>query len=188
MQQLDLLATEQVKAAARSADAIMHLATHIPAPNRMDAPGAWDDNDRLRDDATRLLVDAALSATTAVIVVPTVAFIYPPGPADESTPPADTPTFLRSALRAEDHLRHFTSRGRRGVALRLGSLYGPRAATATPTDRYNVHLHTSDAASALVAALSAPAGTYNIVDDADPVSHALFSQTTGWYPHRATEH
>jgi hypothetical protein len=64
-------------------------------PNRRNLPGAWDVNDRLRADATRLLVDGALSANTELIVVPTAAFVYPPGPADESTPLADLPELLR---------------------------------------------------------------------------------------------
>jgi len=110
----------------------------------------------LRADATRLLVDGGLSAKTELIVVPTAAFVYPPVPADESTPLADLPDFLRSALEAEAQLRRFTDAGRRGVALRLGSLYGPGAASAMPTDRYNVHLHTHDAGRALVASTLMP--------------------------------
>lgn len=180
--ELDLFAADQIAAAVRDADAILHLATRIPPLDRMDVPGAWDDNDRLRDDATRLLANAALSAETMTIVVPTVAFIYPPGPADESTPLIDVPSFLRSALRAEDHLRSFTGKGRRGVALRLGSLYGPHTPSAAPDDRHNAHLHTADAGTALVAALSAPGGIYNVADDSDPVSHSLFTRTTGWHP------
>jgi nucleoside-diphosphate-sugar epimerase len=132
--------------------------------------GAWDVNDRLRADATRFLVDGALSAKTELIVVPTAAFVYPPGPADESTPLAP-PEFLRAALKAEAQLRRFTDAGRRGVALRLGSLYGPEAASAMPTDRYNVRLHTHDAGRALVAALSCPGGIYSVCDDTNPVSH-----------------
>lgn len=107
----------------------------------------------------------------ALIVVPTVAFVYPPGPADESTPVAAVPDFLRSALEAEGHLRRFNDAGRRGVALRLGALYGPEAASLEPTDRYDAHLHTQDAGEALVAKVSCPGGIYNVVDDADPVSH-----------------
>jgi nucleoside-diphosphate-sugar epimerase len=126
----------------------------------------------------------ALSAQTELIVVPTAAFVYPPGPADESTPLADLPEFLRSALEAEAQLRRFTYAGRRGVALRLGSLYGPEAASAMPTDRYNVHLHTHDAGRALVAALSCPGGIYNVCDDTDPVNHDRFTEATGWRPGR----
>src|SRR4029453_18693013 len=96
--ELDLFDAEQVWQAVRDTDAVLHLATRIPPLDRMKLPGAWLENDRLRAHATRLLVDAALSADTAVIVVPTAAFVYPPGPADESTPLADLPDALRSAL------------------------------------------------------------------------------------------
>jgi nucleoside-diphosphate-sugar epimerase len=180
--QLDLFDAEQVREAVHDVHAVLHLATRIPTLDRRNLPGAWDVNDRLRADATRLLVDAALSAKTELIVVPTAAFVYPPGPADESTPVADLHEFLRSALEAEAQLRRFTDAGRRGVALRLGSLYGPEAASAMPTDRYNVHLHTHDAGRALVAALSCPGGIYNVCDDADPVSHDRFTEATGWRP------
>ena len=180
--ELDLFDVIKVREAVRDTDAVLHLATRIPTADRRKLPGAWDENDRLRDRATRLLVDAALSAETAVIVVPTTAFVYPPGPADESTPLADVRAFLRSALEAEGHLRRFTDGGRRGVALRLGSLYGPEATSSTPTDRYDAHLHTQDAGRALLAALLCPGGIYNVCDDTDPVSHDRFTKVTGWRP------
>jgi nucleoside-diphosphate-sugar epimerase len=180
--ELDLCDAEQVREAVRDTHAVLHLATRIPNLDRRNRPGAWDVNDRLRGEATRLLVDAALSADTKLIAVPTAAFVYPPGPANESTPLADLPDFLRSALQAEDQLGRFTRAGRRGVALRLGSLYGPEAASPTPSDRYNVHLQTHDAGRALVAALSCPGGIYNVCDDNDPVSHDRFTEATGWRP------
>jgi nucleoside-diphosphate-sugar epimerase len=154
--ELDLFDADKVREAVRDTHVVLHLATRIPAADRRELPGAWDANDRLRTHATRLLVDGALAGDAALIVVPTVAFVYPPGPANGSTPLADVPVHLRSALQAEDHLRRFNEAGRRGVALRLGSLYGPEAASARPTDRYNAHLHTQDAGSALLAALVCP--------------------------------
>ena len=84
--ELDLFDAERVREAVHDTQAVLHLATRIPTPDRRKLPGAWDENDRLRTHATRLLVDGALSAETALIVVPTVAFVYPPGPADEATP------------------------------------------------------------------------------------------------------
>jgi 2-alkyl-3-oxoalkanoate reductase len=180
--ELDLFDAKKVSQAVRDTDAVLHLATRIPPLDRMKLPGAWHENDRLRGPATQLLVDGALSAATAVIVMPTAAFVYPPGPADESTPLADVPDHLRSALEAESHLRRFTNAGRRGVALRLGSLYGPEADSRTPSDRYKVHLHTHDAGRALVAALTCPGGIYNVCDDTDPVSHDRFTEATNWRP------
>ncbi len=42
--------------------------------------------------------------------------------------------------------------------------------------------YTSDAATAIAAALTAPGGVYNVVHEADPVGHTLFTQATGWRP------
>lgn len=186
--EVDLSDARAVAAALDSdggAQAVLHLATRIPPLERMGDPGAWAENDRLRDGATSRLVDETLGARQTrveVIVVPTVAFVYPPGPADETTPVADVPAHLRSALRAEAHLDRFTAAGRRGVALRLGALYGPGAASPVPTGRFEANLHTADAGTALLAALACPGGIYNVVDDADPVSAARFTAATGWRP------
>jgi nucleoside-diphosphate-sugar epimerase len=134
--ELDLFDADRVREAVRDTHAVLHLATRVPPPDRRKLPGAWDANDRLRAYATRLLVDGALSGDAALIVVPTVAFVYPPGPADESTPLADVPVHLRSALEAEDHLRRFNEAGRRGSPCAL-ALYmdlrplRPRRPTAT---------------------------------------------------------
>ena len=83
------------------AEAVIHLATSIPPPERMDDPTAWGPNDRLRDEAVGLLVDAVLASGTDATIAPTVAFVYPPGPADETTALGDIPDRLRSALAAE---------------------------------------------------------------------------------------
>jgi nucleoside-diphosphate-sugar epimerase len=182
--ELDLFDAEAVQAAVHGAEAVIHLATRIPPPERMDDPTAWGPNDRLRDEAVGLLVDATLATGTDAIIVPTVAFVYPPGPADETTAVGDIPDRLRSALAAEHHLERVTAAGRRGVALRLGSLYGPLAATDSPSDRYRAHLHTGDAGAAIAAAVDAPAGMYNVVDDADEISHHRYTDATGWRPLR----
>ena len=180
--ELDLFDAEQVGAAVDAVDAVLHLASRIPTADRMGAPEAWQDNDRLRDEATALIVRCALAGGTALVVVPTVALVYPPGPADETTAIAEIPDFLRSALAAEHHIRRFAEAGRRGVILRLGSLYGPPASALTPSPRYDTHVSSSDAGEAIAASLDCPAGVYNVVDDASPVSHALFTRVTGWRP------
>jgi nucleoside-diphosphate-sugar epimerase len=176
--ELDLFDAEQVRQALRDIDAVLHLASHIPTADRRRLPGAWDANDRLRDEATRLLVDGALSADTALIVVPTVAFVYPPGPADESTPLADVADRLRSALEAENHLRRFNDAGRRGVRVApwFALWTGSRVAHAQRPLRRSPH--TEDAGSALVAALSCPGGVYDVCDDTDPASHDRFTEAT----------
>ena len=66
--------------------------------------------------------------------------------------------------------------------LRLGLLYGPDTGSDGPDDYFGTTLEIDDAARAIVAALDAPAGLYNVVADGEPVSNRLFRETTGWTP------
>lgn len=101
--ELDLFDARAVGEALADADAVLHLATRIPPPERRGEPGAWDENDRLRAVATRVLVEAALVRRAGTFVFAGVAFVYPTqGPVDESTPVGDVPAHLRSALAAEE--------------------------------------------------------------------------------------
>lgn len=123
--ELDLFDAQALSGAVAGMDAILHLATRIPPPERMREPAAWRENDRLRGEASRLLVDAALAAGTALYVQPTVTFVYPPDVvADEETALADVAEYLRSALIAEAEAARFAAAGRRGVVLRMGLLDG----------------------------------------------------------------
>jgi nucleoside-diphosphate-sugar epimerase len=183
--ELDLFDPAALRAAMGDADAIFHLATRIPAPERRRERGAWRENDRLREDASRLLVDAALAGTTEVYVQPSVTFIYPAeGRVDEDTLIGEVRPHLQSALAAERHAARFAAAGRRGVVLRLGSLDGPWTRQDSPDPRADATLHTEDAGRALLAALAAPSGIYNVVRDDERVSNARFKQATGWHPQR----
>jgi 2-alkyl-3-oxoalkanoate reductase len=181
--ELDLLDAERVADAVRDAEAIFHLATRIPRRERRRDPEAWRENDRLREDAARLLVDAALAGATEVYVQPSVTFVYPgEGPVDENTPIGDVSPHLQSSLAAEREAARFAGAERRGVVLRLGSLDGPGTERETPDAPAGATLHVDDAGRALVAALAAPSGVYNVVRDGERVSNARFKQATGWRP------
>jgi nucleoside-diphosphate-sugar epimerase len=174
-EELDLFDPAAVSEAITGSDAIFHLATRI---------GDWDKTDRLRAEATRVLVDAALAAAVETFVVPTVTFVYPDGEVDEDTPFEEVPPHLRSALVAEREVTRFAASGRRGVVLRLGYLDGPGTGSEAPNQRYGATLHVEDAASALLAALGAPSGVYNVVRDGERVSNERFERATGWRPER----
>jgi nucleoside-diphosphate-sugar epimerase len=174
-EELDLFDPAAVSEAITGSDAIFHLATRI---------GDWDETDRLRAEATRVLVDAALAAAVETFVVPTVTFVYPDGEVDEDTPFEEVPPHLRSALVAEREVTRFAASGRRGVVLRLGYLDGPGTGSEAPNQRYGATLHVEDAASALLAALGAPSGVYNVVRDGERVSNERFERATGWRPER----
>lgn len=180
---LDLYDPAAVARAVSGADAVLHLATRIPPRERFDQPEAWEENDRLRTEAARALVDAALEAGVATFVQPTIAFVYPQdAPADEDTPVGEVAPNLRSALAAEQETARFAAAGRRGVVLRLGLLDGPGTGHGPLYDVYGTTLHVADAATALLAALSVPSGIYNVCRDGERISNERFKRTAGWRP------
>jgi nucleoside-diphosphate-sugar epimerase len=183
--QLDLFDPGAVAGAVDGARSILHLATRIPPRERAGEREAWRENDRLRAEASRLLVDAALAAEIEAYVQPSVTFVYPAeGPVDEGTPLGRVPEHLRSALAAEQETARFAAAGRRGVVLRLGLLDGPGTGNELPDTRYGSTLHVADAGRALVAALALPSGIYNVCRDGDRVSNERFKRSSGWRPER----
>jgi nucleoside-diphosphate-sugar epimerase len=184
--ELDLFDPAAVGAAMQRVDAVLHLATRIQPLERMDDPAAWRDNDRLRSDASRILVDAALAAGTQTYVQPTVTFVYPEqGPVSEATPiRGDVPEIMRSAIEAERETDRFARAGRRGVVLRLGLLDGPGTGNDEPIPALGATVHVADAADALLAALDIPSGIYNVCRDGERVSNQRFQEANGWRPHR----
>ena len=181
--ELDLYDASAVRAAVAGADAVLHLATRIPGLGEMDDPGAWRENDRLRAEASKVLVDAALAEGAATYVQPTVTFVYPEGgPTTEDTPIAGVRPILESALAAERETARFAAAGRRGVVLRLGLLDGPGTGNDAPVTVYGSTLHVDDAARALVEALELPSGIYNVCRDGERVSNERFAAAVGWRP------
>jgi nucleoside-diphosphate-sugar epimerase len=179
--ELDLFDPAAVTEAAQDADAILHLATRIRSLEHLSDPAAWRDNDRLRAEASRIMVDAGLAGPTVVYVQPTVAFVYPAeGPTSEDTPIGEVSPILRSALEAERQTERFTEAGRRGVVLRLGLLDGPGTGNDEPITGFGATLHVEDAARALLTALSLPAGIYNVCRDGERVSNRRFTEAAGW--------
>ena len=189
---LDLFDPAAVRAAVDGADAVMHLATHIPARDGQGDPEAWRVNDRLRSEATPILVDAALQAGVGRFVFPSIAFVYPAsGPADEWTPVASpAPEFERSALEAERAVTRFAEAGRDGVILRLGLLYGPGTGSEVPAERfapYGATLRIEDAGSALAVSFEIPAGIYNVTSDGERISNRRLKEASDWRAEHAKE-
>lgn len=184
--ELDLYDPEAVTRALSAVDAVLHLATRIPPSDRFGEPEAWAENDRLRTEGARLLVDAALEAGVATFVQPTITFVVPEDvPADEDTPLGEVPVNMRSALVAEQETARFAAAGRRGVVLRLGLLDGPGTGHGRLYDVYGSTLHVADAAAALLAALSVPSGIYNVSRDGERISNERFKRVAGWRPRQA---
>ncbi len=133
---VDLADAAGLRAALDGCNAVLHLATKIPPSSSARKGASWLENDRLRREGTNALVDAALAAGVATLLYPSVTFLYPESGerwlvAGEST--TDPTPNLRSTLVAEEAVARFTTAGGRGIALRLGSLYGPTASSARAT-------------------------------------------------------
>jgi nucleoside-diphosphate-sugar epimerase len=144
-------------------------------------------NDRLRSETTPLLVDAARENGVGTIAAESVTFMYPDGGddwIDESTPWPDPHPQWASTYALEDAVRAFSAEGGRGIVLRFGLFYGPEARSVDESlrlakarmamlsgrgDAYVSSIHTDDAAAAVISALEAPTGVYNVVDD-EPVT------------------
>jgi 2-alkyl-3-oxoalkanoate reductase len=181
--ELDLFDPAAVADAARGIDAVLHLATRIQPLEQLENPAAWRENDRLRADASRILVDAALAADVTAYVQPTVTFVYPgEGRVSEDTPITDVPAILRSALSAERETERFARSGRRGVVLRLGLLDGPGTGHDAPVRALGATLHVADAARALLVALELPSGIYNVCRDGERVSNRRLASAADWHP------
>ena len=113
--------------ALAGADAILHLATRIPLSSNMRRRSAWVENDRIRAEGTKNLVDAATRHGRQVFVYPSFAFVYPDSGdlwIDAVSRPVDPIDILHSTLAAEREVTRFAEGGRRGISLRLGFLYG----------------------------------------------------------------
>lgn len=191
---VDLFDVEALKQALVGHEAIYHLATKIPPSTQIGRSSAWLENDRLRRDGARNLVEAAASVgTVQTIIYPSFDFLYPSsGDAwlDAQTTPVKTAT-LSSTVEAEEAVASFAASDptrRRGISLRMGSFYGPEAPSswemldyarkgigALPGARagYLPQIWLQDAISALLLALTepVPSGVYDIVDD-EPVTRA----------------
>jgi nucleoside-diphosphate-sugar epimerase len=178
----DLFDVESLRRAIEGHDAVVNLATHIPSsPTKMLMRWAWRTNDRIRRNGSAAVAAAAHASGVRRIVQESFAPIYADHGAewiDESMPLAPT-SYNRTVLDAERSAQWFTDHGGVGVILRFGALYGPDALLAEmikvirkgwsplPGDprAYVSSLTQDDAASAVVAALDVPAGTYNIIDN-----------------------
>ncbi len=181
--ELDLFDRAAVADATREIDAVLHLATRIQPLDQLGNPDGWRENDRLRADASRILVDASLAAAVSVYVQPTAAFVYrPDGPTTEDTTVTDVSPILESAVAAERETARFAHGGRRGVVLRFGLLDGPGTGHDEPVTSMGATTHVADAARALLSALTLPSGIYNVCRDGERVSNSRFTLAAGWHP------
>lgn len=196
--EVDLFDAAAVRERVERHEAVVNLATKIPALDKAMRDSAWQENDRIRTEVSRNLSDAASAAGATVFVQESLAFMYPDGGDRwmDETVPVDPPPHARTTLIAEEQAAAFASRGGTGIVLRFGQFYAPDSEQTRfqiamarrglapflgPRDAFVCPIHADDIGTAVLAALDAPGGTYNVVDDepirqgelAQAIAHAL---------------
>ncbi len=142
-----LFDASSVRRAVEGQDAVINLATHIPASSaQMALPWAWRENDRIRRDNSDRWID--------------------------ENAPIRPVRYNRTVADAEAASQRFTANGRSGVVLRFGSFYGPDALQRRdlmtwvrkgwapipgPPGAYISSVSHNDAATAVAAAVMSPA-------------------------------
>jgi nucleoside-diphosphate-sugar epimerase len=189
--EVSLFDPDALRAAVGGHDAVVNLATKIPSLSRAARDSAWAENTRIRVEGSRNLVDAAIAAGAQVFVQESIAFQYGEHGTEwidaDQTPVSDSP-FLEPNRTAEVNAARFGESGGRAVVLRFGAFQAADAAHTIAAfdaarrgmlldlvapDGYQPAIDADDAATAVVAALAAPSGTYDIVDE--PITRREYS-------------
>ena len=170
------------------ADAVINLATRVPTGYGALLPRAWRSHDQLRTVGVRNVVEAARRAGVRRVVQESVSFLYADQDQDwvnELSPLGITPKTEPVAV-GESLVQDYACDSRVGVVLRFGTIVGDDAQTrfwlraaaggrpvgVGEPDSWAHLLHTDDLGAAVLAALHAPSGVYNV--GAEPVQrHAL---------------
>ncbi|HEY1264930.1 MAG TPA: NAD-dependent epimerase/dehydratase family protein [Terriglobales bacterium] len=190
---VDIFDPVQAGAAVAGHDAVLNLATHIPPGPKIFLRQAWRENDRIRGIASGVLARAALERGVGTFIQESFAPIYADGGDGwiEESLPVKPVRYNRTLLQAEQAAQSFTNSGGTGIVLRFAGFYGPDAEQVPamlqmvgkgwsplpgPRGAFISFVAHDDAASAVVAALRARAGTYNVVDDNPPRRGEFF----GW--------
>jgi nucleoside-diphosphate-sugar epimerase len=167
----------------RGADAVVNLATHVPVGYAAALGHSWRRNDRLRTRAVPSIVAAAREAGVRRVVQESISFVY----ADHGDAwiTEDSPIEITSVTEpvavAEAAVQDYACESRIGVLLRFGLIVGDddqtrfwlrAAAHGRPVgigrpETWTSLLHTDDLGGAVLAALHAPSGVYNV--GAEPV-------------------
>jgi nucleoside-diphosphate-sugar epimerase len=174
-------------------DVVCNVATHVPVGIYGMRPGAWKVTDRIRSEGARIVCSAARMAGANRLIQESVSYLYADGGdqwIDEDSPVgvnrATEPVVLAEAAAEE-----FRGPARESVVLRFGAIIGDDEPTRWRLDRarsghpvgvgspegWTHVVHVDDIGTAVVAALSAPSGIYNV--GARPLQRAELARSFG---------
>jgi nucleoside-diphosphate-sugar epimerase len=171
-------------------EAVCNLATHIPVGLSGVLPGPWRTHDRIRIEGSRVVALAAKRAGVLRLVQESMSYLYADGGdqwLDEDSPLMVTRATEPTAV-AETNAAAFACAHRVSVVLRFGSIVGDDPLTCWRLSRARAGqalgigdpagwthvVHPSDVGTAVVAALHAPGGAYNV--GAEPVRRSQVTE------------
>ncbi|CAG4904339.1 NAD-dependent epimerase/dehydratase family protein [Paraburkholderia saeva] len=164
---------------------VIHQLTDLPFgldPARM--AQAVTANARIRDEGTRNLVAAAISAGSERMIAQSIAWAYRPAatPYDENCPldiDAQGPrgTSVRGVAALERHV--LETAPLTGTVLRYGQIYGPGTGADAPAGTSPLHVEAA-AYAALLALQRGKAGVYNIAQDGAEVTSEKAKRELDW--------
>lgn len=179
---VDLFDPATLTPALTGHEVVANLATNVPPLEQALEPTAWDIHNRLRTEASRSVTQAAAEAGCRIFIQESITFPYADRGAEwiEESDADNCPPEMASSRVAEEQAAWFSENGGQGIVLRFALFYahdsshtqefqaairaGQSPFLGDPAS-YMSHIHAEDAAAAVVAALNAPAGIYNIADD-----------------------
>lgn len=176
----DMLASdEQLATLLHGFDAVLNLATAIPAQSEMSKEGAWDKNNQLRKEGTPRLIKAVLAAGVKILVQQSITMTYPD--MGENWISEDAPIESPAVAAMEAVVREVSPEVLQWVILRgavfvgkdtfqedtIRSLKEKQAIMACDGQAWRSYIHVEDMAEAVVLATEkSPAGTiFNICDE-----------------------
>ncbi len=187
----DVYDRDAMIAGMRGCDAVANLATKVPVGAAALRPGSLKAVDRIRVVGSKVVADAASSAGVGRIIQQSLSFIYA-DTGDEwidEHSPIDVTAATEPVVVAEDAMAQFAASGGTSVSLRFGLVTGDDRNTAwlfrraragkaigMGAERSWMHVvHPADVGSAVVHALSAHGGIYNV--GAEPVQRRDYVDT-----------
>lgn len=179
----DLVNHHSLVAMFEGCDVVVNAASHIPVGYRAMRRSSWREHDWLRTDGVRAVVAAARVAHVRRLVQESVSLVY----ADHGDEWVDEQSSLdinaatEPTCVGEAHVQDYQTDLRQGVVLRFGRVFGDDDTTrfllngvrrgrsiGLGRPRAWIHpIHTDDLGAAVLAALEAPSGVYNV--GAEPV-------------------
>jgi nucleoside-diphosphate-sugar epimerase len=175
----------------RGCDAVANLATKVPVGKAALRPGSLKAIDRIRLYGSKIVAEAARRADIGRLVQQSLSFIYADQGDDwiDEYSSVDVTRATEPVVVAEDNVRAFDAAGGTSVSLRFGLITGDDPNTAWLFRRASagrsiglgdeqswMHVvHPDDVGTAVVHALGAPGGVYNV--GAEPVQRRDYVDT-----------